>query len=182
MDIGGYIRSSLRSVGDRILNWLTENGVEVRIEYHAGEVHYQRVLNARRADVQEEQDPNNQTGFDSARTLVRLGAAVGSAVIVGTAVAAAGVILAAPDILASAQGGATSQSSYSEETIDSRCSTIHFIGNEAESCPVCMENFSKGEEIYVLPCLHKYHRSCIMTWLVQTGQCSVCRFNVGEGG
>lgn len=186
MDISGFIRSGIQSLGSRVLNWLTENGVEVRVEYHAGGVHYQRVLGARRvenADDQRREQPEAnqpQSSFDSASTLIRLGAAVGSAMVVGTAVAAAGMILAAPELLSTE--GNTSHNSYSEGLLESRCSSIHFIGDESESCPVCMENFIKGETIYVLPCLHKYHRACIMPWLVQTGQCSVCRFNVGEGG
>lgn len=185
MDISGFIRTGIQSLGNRVLNWLTENGVEVRVEYHAGDVHYQRVLGARRTDnvdSQRREGPETnqpQGNFESASTLIRLGAAVGSAMVVGTAVAAAGMILAAPQILAE---GNTSQNLYSEGLIESRCSSIHFIGDESESCPVCMENFIKGETIYVLPCLHKYHRACVMPWLLQTGQCSVCRFNVGEGG
>jgi hypothetical protein len=177
MDIAGFLRNTMRSVGERLVNWLSENGVEVRIEYHAGDVHYQRVITAREPENQQVQQV--PVALEGARTLVRLGAAIGSAFIVGTAVAAAGVILAAPEILGT-DFSQREDPSYSEDTIDQRCTTIVYNESMAESCPVCLENFKKGESIYVLPCLHNYHRNCIMPWLVQTGQCSVCRFKVGE--
>jgi len=182
MDIGGFLSYTFRSAGERILNWLSENGVEVRIEYHAGEVHYQRALNARNPENRaENREADQHGGFEGGRTLVRLGAAVGSAVIVGTAVAAAGIILAAPHLIGADVSGMSS-GSYREDMIASRCTTIEYNGESQESCPVCLESFSKGEHLLLLPCLHKYHRQCIMPWLTQTGQCSVCRFNVGDAG
>ena len=173
MDFGGY----LRSASQRILNWLSENGVEIRIEYHAGDVHYQRVVNARGQANQNE----GPAAFEGARTLVRLGAAVGSAVIVGTAVAAAGVFLAAPELIG-ADASSVSAGPYREDVVASRCTSIEYNGGTSESCPVCLEAFTKGERLFLLPCLHKYHKECIMPWLTQTGQCSVCRFNVGDAG
>lgn len=179
MDIGGFLRNTVRSAGERVLNWLSENGVEVRIEYHAGDVHYERVINGRsESDRRVEEVP---TALESARTLVRLGAAVGSAFVVGTAVVAAGVILAAPEILGSDLYNGQ-PASYTEQVIDQQCTSFEFNENQPESCPVCLEHFKKGDAVYVLPCLHHYHRDCIMPWLVQTGQCSVCRYKLGEAG
>jgi hypothetical protein len=182
IDIGGFISNSIRSVGQRILHWLEESGVEVRIEYHDGNVHYQRVINPRNPEIREDvREEPRANAYEGARTLVRLGAAVGSAVIVGTAVAAAGVILAAPELI----GANTSSNSntYEEATFDNHCSTVEYMGDSTnESCPVCLEHFSEGETIFILPCLHRYHRSCIIPWLLQTGQCSVCRHRVRDDG
>ena len=178
MDIGGFLRNTVRSAGERIMNWLSENGVEVRIEYHAGDVHHQRVITGQ-VNRREEQDV--PAAIEGARTLVRLGAAVGSAFIVGTAVMAAGVILVAPELLGANLGDGR-PASFTEEFIDQKCTHVELKEPQTESCPVCLENFKLGETVYVLPCLHHYHRDCVMPWLVQSGQCSVCRYNLADAG
>lgn len=171
MDISGLLSRTLQSAGDRLLNWMSQSGVEVRVEYHAGNVHYERVLTPRERDNEEPAEP-----ADGARTLIRLGAAIGSAVIVGTAVAAAGIMLAAPDLI-----GAEPMP-HNTDAIESRCGTTVCRGDEPDTCPVCMESYKKGELLMILPCMHKYHKGCIMPWLLQSGLCSVCRFNVLDSG
>jgi hypothetical protein len=44
-----------------------------------------------------------------------------------------------------------------------------------EPCVICFNNFVKGEKQTELPCTHKYHSSCIETWLTQSGTtCPLC--------
>ena len=174
MDLGGYITRALQSAGDRLLNWISQSGVEIRVEYNVGDVHYQRVLTPRQGEEEPQQEP-----VDGARTLVRLGAAIGSAVIVGTAVAAAGIVLAAPDLIGE---NSAADSARRKELINSRCATTECRSDEAETCPVCMESYKKGDSLMILPCLHKYHKDCIVPWLVQSGACSVCRFSILDSG
>jgi hypothetical protein len=39
-------------------------------------------------------------------------------------------------------------------------------------CSICTEDFSKGEDVRVLPCHHKYHPACIDPWLLNvSGTC-----------
>ena len=102
MDFG----SIFRSLGDRMTNWLARNGIEIHYDIRAGDMRFQGGPNRnvpRRVNepYEERQEPALHEGT---RTLLRLGAALGSAVIVGTAVAAAGVVLAAPDLMRSSQG------------------------------------------------------------------------------
>mmetsp|Transcript_10112 Transcript_10112/g.30909 ORF Transcript_10112/g.30909 Transcript_10112/m.30909 type:complete len:349 (-) Transcript_10112:133-1179(-) len=52
--------------------------------------------------------------------------------------------------------------------------------NEEETCTICLETFEPGEKINVFPCSHIYHRDCIVTWLVRSQLCPVCKRDVFE--
>ncbi|KAK6933154.1 Zinc finger, RING-type [Dillenia turbinata] len=48
------------------------------------------------------------------------------------------------------------------------------------TCTVCLEQVNDGELVRSLPCLHKFHASCIDPWLRQQGTCPVCKFRAGS--
>lgn len=44
--------------------------------------------------------------------------------------------------------------------------------NEHLGCSICTEDFTKGEDVRVLPCNHQYHPACIDPWLLNvSGTC-----------
>jgi len=46
-------------------------------------------------------------------------------------------------------------------------------------CSICTEDFTKGEDVRVLPCNHKYHPACIDPWLLNvSGTCPLCRVDL----
>ncbi|XP_061839388.1 E3 ubiquitin-protein ligase RNF115-like isoform X1 [Nerophis lumbriciformis] len=42
-------------------------------------------------------------------------------------------------------------------------------------CTVCREEYSSGERVKKLPCLHYFHSECIVPWLELHDTCPVCR-------
>ncbi|GMH45727.1 hypothetical protein BSKO_13690 [Bryopsis sp. KO-2023] len=54
-------------------------------------------------------------------------------------------------------------------------------GSCPETCSVCLESLIDGDDVRTLPCLHKFHDSCIVPWLRQKGMtssCPICNFQV----
>nr|GMC92527.1 probable E3 ubiquitin-protein ligase RHY1A [Ipomoea batatas] len=45
-------------------------------------------------------------------------------------------------------------------------------------CSICLEEFSKGVNITTLPCSHRFHHSCIATWLERQASCPLCRLHI----
>ncbi|KAJ5673767.1 hypothetical protein N7462_009206 [Penicillium macrosclerotiorum] len=47
------------------------------------------------------------------------------------------------------------------------------------SCPICTDDFIKGQDLRVLPCSHQFHPECIDPWLVNvSGTCPLCRIDL----
>nr|GMD90127.1 probable E3 ubiquitin-protein ligase RHY1A [Ipomoea batatas] len=45
-------------------------------------------------------------------------------------------------------------------------------------CSICLEEFSEGVNITPLSCSHKFHHSCIATWLERQASCPLCRSHI----
>mmetsp|Transcript_23663 Transcript_23663/g.65814 ORF Transcript_23663/g.65814 Transcript_23663/m.65814 type:complete len:281 (+) Transcript_23663:114-956(+) len=61
-----------------------------------------------------------------------------------------------------------------EETPQSSLSAEH------RQCMVCLENFQGGDEVRILPCLHRYHSGCVDPWLTSRGSCPLCKTQVSR--
>ena len=52
---------------------------------------------------------------------------------------------------------------------------------DRDPCTVCLEVFKDGEHVATLPCLHRYHNTCIRQWLEHSPTCPVCKANIFAG-
>ncbi|KAF6146429.1 hypothetical protein GIB67_037729 [Kingdonia uniflora] len=50
--------------------------------------------------------------------------------------------------------------------------------HESLQCSVCLEDFEIGGEAKEMPCNHKFHNVCILSWLDLHSSCPVCRFQM----
>lgn len=46
--------------------------------------------------------------------------------------------------------------------------------NRLQQCSVCLEQFSDGQVLRLLPCMHGFHQYCIDRWLQQHRSCPLC--------
>ncbi|EEA24760.1 hypothetical protein TMatcc_007861 [Talaromyces marneffei ATCC 18224] len=55
------------------------------------------------------------------------------------------------------------------------------VGNN--NCPICTDDFVKGQDVRLLPCNHQFHPDCIDPWLINvSGTCPLCRIDLNPGG
>ena len=46
-------------------------------------------------------------------------------------------------------------------------------------CMVCLVEYSEGEDLRTMPCMHFFHKECIDKWLLERGStCPICKFNI----
>ena len=45
--------------------------------------------------------------------------------------------------------------------------------DENTSCCICMEDYERGDHVITLPCLHVFHRDCIIPWLKNCATCPI---------
>ena len=50
-------------------------------------------------------------------------------------------------------------------------------GNE-NTCAVCLAEYENGDEVRMLPCMHKFHVACVDPWLEDNRTCPVCKSDV----
>ncbi|KAJ5143689.1 uncharacterized protein N7515_002476 [Penicillium bovifimosum] len=60
---------------------------------------------------------------------------------------------------------------------EARAETVPDAGHP--SCPICTDDFVKGQDLRVLPCNHQFHVECIDPWLMNvSGTCPLCRIDL----
>merc|ERR1712066_869494 len=49
---------------------------------------------------------------------------------------------------------------------------------KGEMCMVCLEHFQDGDSLRIMPCSHRYHRTCVDAWLAVNKYCPICKYDV----
>lgn len=52
------------------------------------------------------------------------------------------------------------------------------FSEENKSCTICMCQYELDEEFMILPCLHRFHISCITEWFSRRNTCPNCKDRV----
>lgn len=67
------------------------------------------------------------------------------------------------------------------DTIPRKIYNVTDATDEGEQCcPICLVDYSDGDELRVLPCGHYLHRSCLDAWLASNPSCPSCRYSLRE--
>lgn len=56
--------------------------------------------------------------------------------------------------------------------------TMRCLNRDREECNICMGGMSQGHLLKMLPCMHKFHKTCLCLWLKRQKQCPLCQTDV----
>ncbi|GAB4841783.1 hypothetical protein Ancab_022507 [Ancistrocladus abbreviatus] len=67
-------------------------------------------------------------------------------------------------------------------TVPARRSAVEALemveAEAARECAICLEEMMGGSEVIRMPCMHIYHRECIVKWMEKNHVCPLCRFKM----
>lgn len=49
---------------------------------------------------------------------------------------------------------------------------------EVDKCTICLNGFTGGDHMRMLPCMHQYHSECIDEWLRRHATCPICKHHI----
>jgi hypothetical protein len=54
------------------------------------------------------------------------------------------------------------------------------MDDDKKNCVICLNDFKNGEKALILPCIHLFHKDCIISWLKQNDKCPICKKDIKE--
>ncbi|KAI4212696.1 MAG: hypothetical protein LQ351_004587 [Letrouitia transgressa] len=87
----------------------------------------------------------------------------------------------APQESRKSSSGGVIETEAASESVEQPASSDDPIANADNglACSVCTDDFSKGQDVRILPCKHKFHPECIDPWLLNvSGTCPLCRVDL----
>ena len=46
---------------------------------------------------------------------------------------------------------------------------------DKDKCLICQQTYKTNSEVLYMPCLHLYHKVCIIRWLIHNDKCPTCK-------
>lgn len=80
------------------------------------------------------------------------------------------------------QGAVVSKNTMTRREIE-RLPTKSYVSSHSAGktqCQICFSDYSEGEQLRMLPCLHDYHVQCIDRWLTKNVTCPICRADISQ--
>ena len=67
-----------------------------------------------------------------------------------------------------------------DQALIDRLPTFKFSENNKDrQCRICLEYYTDGDELRILPCFHLYHKQCVDTWLTKMStKCPICKTSI----
>ncbi|XP_035654255.1 uncharacterized protein si:ch211-59o9.10 [Oncorhynchus keta] len=80
------------------------------------------------------------------------------------------------------QGAVVAKKTLSEREIERLPTKTYDPAHSAgkTQCQICFSDYTEGELLRMLPCLHNYHMQCIDRWLKENSTCPICRIDISE--
>ncbi|KAK6318079.1 hypothetical protein J4Q44_G00113700 [Coregonus suidteri] len=80
------------------------------------------------------------------------------------------------------QGAVVAKKSLSEREIERLPTKTYDPAHSAgkTQCQICFSDYTEGELLRMLPCLHDYHVQCIDRWIKENTTCPICRIDISE--
>ncbi|XP_010882093.2 uncharacterized protein si:ch211-59o9.10 isoform X1 [Esox lucius] len=82
------------------------------------------------------------------------------------------------------QGAVVAKKTLSQREIERLPTKIYDSAHSAGKiqCQICCSDYTEGELLRMLPCLHDYHVQCIDRWIKENASCPICRIDISECG
>ena len=60
----------------------------------------------------------------------------------------------------------------------SKLKDVSNLEDDKKNCIICMEDFKNGDEVIYIPCLHVFHKNCILEWFKIHNDCPICKYKI----
>ena len=65
-----------------------------------------------------------------------------------------------------------------DELAETKIEDVNKLASDKKNCVICLEDFENGDNAIFLPCIHLFHKDCILNWLKSHDNCPICKFKV----
>ena len=65
-----------------------------------------------------------------------------------------------------------------DELVETEIENVNKLALDKKKCVICLEDFKNGDKAIFLPCIHLFHKDCIMSWLDSHNNCPICKFKL----